>query len=82
MKTISISIDEALDARVTAEAKRRGTSKSEVVRRKLEGSLPDVEETDPERTSLTGNPLLDLAGAGDPDVDTGGQHHDEVVYGS
>ena len=77
MKTISITIDEALDERVSAEAKRRGMSKSELVRKSLTETLPpDQRPGQP----LTGNPWIDLAGFAS--YDTKGEHHDDIVYGS
>ena len=78
MKTISITIDEDLDAQVTAEAARRGTSKSEIIRRAVRDVLPKTDQP----TQRTGNLLVDLAGTGDPDLDLEGVHHNEILYGT
>jgi Ribbon-helix-helix protein, copG family len=75
MKTISITIDEELDARVAAEAKRRGMSKSEYFRLSVATALPESDRTD----QPTGDPLVDLAGFAS--YDSHGEHHDTVIYG-
>lgn len=41
MKTITITIPDELDAEAAAEARRRGISKSELIRRGLAAVLPD-----------------------------------------
>jgi ribbon-helix-helix CopG family protein len=46
MKAITITIPEKLDARAAAEAKRRGISKSELIRRGLASVLPEPQESE------------------------------------
>ncbi len=46
MKAITITIPEELDARAAAEAKRRGISKSELIRRGLASVLPEPQESE------------------------------------
>ena len=76
MKPITITIPEELDQRAVAEAKRRGISKSELIRRGLMEVLPrdaDGEAVDSWR---------EMAGFGSPDVATEPGEIDRVVYGA
>lgn len=76
MKTIAVTISEDLDRQAAVEARRRGISKSELIRRGLATVLPKpaVEaESDPWRT---------LAGFGSEDLSTEPGEIDEVVYGA
>ena len=75
VKAITITIPEELDRRAAEEAKRRGISKSELLRQGLLTQLPEPYEP-------TGNPWLDLAGFGSPDIEVRPGEIDEVVYGS
>jgi hypothetical protein len=76
MKNITITITEELDAAAAAEARRRGLSKSELIRL----SLASVLTGKTARTSC--NAWLELAGFANPglSVDTG--EIDDTVYGS
>jgi hypothetical protein len=76
MKTITITITEELDAAAAAEARRRGLSKSELIRL----SLSSVLTANPPQHS--GNTWIDLAGFGNPDLTVDKGEIDETVYGS
>lgn len=79
MKTISITIDEDLDAAARAEAERRGISKSELIRRGLQHVLGDREPADLD----SGSDLwAALAGFGPEGVSVGPGEIDDVLYGS
>ncbi len=75
MKTVTITIPEDLDERAAAEARRRGISKSELIRRGLDAVLPDVPDA----------PAMDLwrslAGFGSDDLSIAPGEIDDVVYG-
>jgi Arc/MetJ-type ribon-helix-helix transcriptional regulator len=76
MKTITITIPDELDAKAAAEAKRRGISKSELIRYGLAAVLPehDVNEE--------GDPWRQLAGFASPDAAAEPGEIDRVVYDS
>jgi Arc/MetJ-type ribon-helix-helix transcriptional regulator len=73
MKTISITIPDELDAEAAAEAKRRGISKSELIRRGLAAVLPDSSEP-------VADPWRELAGFGSEGVAAEPGEIDRVVY--
>jgi hypothetical protein len=76
MKTITITITEELDAAAAAEARRRGLSKSELIRLSLSSVLT-------EKPAQQGSNLwLELAGFGNPDLTVDEGEIDETVYGS
>lgn len=76
MKTVTITIPEDLDERAAAEARRRGISKSELIRRGLDSVLPDVPDA----------PAMDLwrslAGFSSDDLSVEPGEIDDVVYES
>jgi Arc/MetJ-type ribon-helix-helix transcriptional regulator len=76
MKTITITIPDELDAEAAAEAKRRGISKSELIRRGLAHLLPnqDIRPAD--------NPWRRLAGFAGQELTTEPGEVDRVVYDS
>jgi hypothetical protein len=75
VKTVTITIPEDLDERAAAEARRRGISKSELIRRGLDSVLPDV--PDAPATDL----WRSLAGFGSDDLSVESGEIDDVVYG-
>jgi len=75
VKTITITIPEELDKRATAEARRRGISKSELIRQGL-GTLLTPAPQGP------GDDLWhSLAGFGDDDISVRPGEVDDIVYG-
>lgn len=75
VKAITIAIPEDLDARAAAEAKRRGISKSALIREGLEALLTD------EAPTTTGNPWIDLAGFATGEAEWQPSEIGRVVYG-
>jgi hypothetical protein len=75
MKTITITIPEDLDERAAAEARRRGISKSELIRQGL-GTLlaPELGESNDDL-------WLALAGFGAEDIAVRPGEIDDVIYG-
>lgn len=76
MKTITITIPDDLDAEAATEAKRRGISKSELIRRGLAAVLPEQD------VELAEDPWHRLAGFASPDVSVEAGEIDRVVYDS
>lgn len=75
VKTITITIPEELDKRATAEARRRGISKSELIRQGLGSVLspaPQGSEDDPWHS---------LAGFGAEDISVRPGEVDDIIYG-
>ena len=77
VKTVTITLPAELDGRAAAKAaRRRGISKSELIRRGLEAVLPagqDHEGADPWRS---------LAGFGSPGLSVEPGEIDDAVYGA
>lgn len=76
VKTITITIPDELDAEAAAEAKRRGISKSELIRRGLAAVLPE------EDIGAVEDPWHRLAGFASPDASAEPGEIDRVVYES
>lgn len=74
MKTITITITEDLDRRAAAEARRRGMSKSELIREGL-GAILGAEADD-----RGDDPWRSLAGFGGHGLSTDVGEIDETVY--
>lgn len=77
VKTVTITLPEELDAAAAAEAKRLGTSKSELIRRGLEAVLPPTSSTHD-----LAEPWEQLAGFGSDGVGADPGEVDRVVYGA
>jgi hypothetical protein len=75
VKTVTITIPEDLDERATAEARRRGISKSELIRQGL-GAVLSPATREPRE-----DPWRSLAGFGTADVSVRPGEVDDVVYG-
>jgi hypothetical protein len=76
VRSITITIPDALDRAAAAEAKRRGISKSELIRLGLSRVLSE------EATGDDRDVWVDLAGLGSYTITTSPGDIDEVVYGS
>lgn len=76
MKTIAVTIDETLDRRAAEEARRRGISKSELIRQGLTAVLPA------EAPEASADPWRTLAGFGTRGLSVEPGEVDDVVYGS
>lgn len=76
MKTVTITIPEELDERAAAEARRRGISKSELIRQGLDVVLPAVGD------EAGTEPWRSLAGFASPGIDAAPGEIDDVVYGT
>ena len=75
VKAITITIPEELDARAAAEARRRGISKSELIRRGLDAVLPDdAVEAEEENLWIT------LAGSGPAGMSVPPGEIDAIAY--
>jgi hypothetical protein len=75
VKTITITIPEDLDERASAEARRRGISKSELIRQGLGFVLTPAPRESEE------NLWCALAGFGDEDISVRPGEVDDVIYG-
>ena len=71
---ISVTIPEELDRAAAEEAKRRGISKSELIRMGLRALLPESDDRADQ------NPWVRLAGFGPDGVAAGPDEIDTVVY--
>ncbi len=72
VKAITITIPEELDAEATAEARRRGISKSELIRRGLRTVLP--------ASNALEDPWRDFAGFATEGLDAPPGEVDRIVY--
>lgn len=76
MKTVTITLPEELDERAASEARRRGISKSELIRRGLYAVLPAV-ANEPEAQP---DPWRALAGFASQDLRVAPGEIDATVY--
>lgn len=76
MKTITITIPEQLDAEAAVEARRRGISKSELIRQGLAAVLPPPASAEEDE-----NLWVTLAGFAGPGVKVAPGEIDDIVYG-
>ena len=77
VKAITITIPEELDERAAAEARRRGISKSELIRKGLDAVLQNVGGAD-----VSDDVWRSLAGFGSNELSVQPGEIDSVVYGS
>jgi len=75
VKTITITIPDELDAEAVSEARRRGISKSELIRLGLAKVLPEVVEPGDD-------PWVELAGFGEASLATEPGEIDATLYGA
>jgi hypothetical protein len=80
VKTITITIPEDLDSRAVAEARRRGISKSELIRQGLDTVLPS--SVTPNAAAGEADPWLALAGFGSDALSVEPGDVDRTVYGA
>jgi predicted transcriptional regulator len=76
MKTVTITIPEDLDRRAAQEARRRGISKSQLIRQGLDAVLPEPADGDGD------DPWRSRAGFGPRGLRVAPGEIDEVVYGT
>jgi hypothetical protein len=74
MKNITITITEELDAAARAEARRRGVSKSELIRETLSAALTEV----PVKSKK--DLWYELAGFGEPGISVEPEEIDDIIY--
>lgn len=82
VKTITITIPEDLDGRAVEEARRRGVSKSELIREGLQFVLPRPGEGNAGPEKCDRDLWHSLAGFGADGISSRPDEVDEILYGS
>jgi hypothetical protein len=74
MKTISVTLSEALDAKLASAAKQQGTTKSAIVRVALTHYLARNAEPPPESFAALAKDLIGCVPGGPPDLSYNKKH--------
>ncbi|HXU39322.1 MAG TPA: ribbon-helix-helix protein, CopG family [Blastocatellia bacterium] len=74
MKSISLKLSKALDAKLTSAAKQRRTTKTAILRAALDEYLARHAEPHPESVAALAKDLIGIASGGPPDLSYNKKH--------